>query len=112
MFSWGSLQPFFTKETISSLLGKNSGFLGIIIGELIGSVALIQPSAVYPYAGVLLQKGADYGVLLAFIMAAILLGITTLPLEIQMFGKKFTIIRNILLLLFIFLAAIIFKFIF
>ena len=108
----GVISVFVSRETIASLLGKNSGLLGIIISELMGSVALIEPSAVFPFSGMLLQKGADFGVIYAFIMIAILLGITTLPLEIQVFSKKFTIIRNGLLLILIFIMAIIFKFIF
>jgi len=107
----GVTSVFVSKEMIASWLGRSSGGLGIIIGELVGSFALIQPAAVFPYAGILHEKGADYGSLFGFVMTAILIGITTLSLEIKLFGKKFTIVRNILTFILIFIMALIFKFV-
>lgn len=105
----GVTSVYISKEIIASWLGRRSGGLGIIIGELVGSFALVQPAAVFPYAGILREKGGDYGSLFGFVMTAILIGLTTLPLEIKLFGKKFTIVRNILTFILIFIMAHIFK---
>ena len=107
----GVTSVFVSKETIGSWLGSGSGVLGIVIGELVGSFALVQPAAVFPYAGILHEKGANYGSLFGFVMTAILIGITTLPLEMKLFGKKFTMVRNILAFILIFIIALIFKFV-
>jgi uncharacterized membrane protein YraQ (UPF0718 family) len=105
----GVTSVFVSKEMIASWLGKGSGASGIIIGELVGSFALVQPAAVFPYAGILREKGADYGSLFGFVMTAILIGVTTLPLEIKLFGKKFTIVRNVLTFILIFIIGLIFR---
>lgn len=104
----GVVSSFVSTEMIASGLGKGNGVLGIFIGELVGSFALIQPSAVFPFAGVLHDKGASYGAILGFVMAAILIGVSALPLEIKLFGKSFALVRNILTYVFIFLIGIVF----
>lgn len=104
----GVVSAFISKEMIASWLGAKSGLLGILLGEVVGTFALVQPAAVFPFAGVLRDKGADYGALFGFVMTAILIGISTLPLEIRCFGRKFTIVRNILTFMLIFVIGIIF----
>jgi len=52
----GVTSVFVSKEMIASWLGRRSGALGIIIGELVGSFALVQPAAVFSYAGILREK--------------------------------------------------------
>jgi len=104
----GVVSAFVSKETIASWLGSGRGMLGILIGEVVGSFALIQPAAVFPFAGVLRDRGADYSAMFGFVMTAILIGISTLPLEIQLFGKQFTLTRNILTFVLVFLIGIVF----
>ncbi|MGQ9546353.1 MAG: permease [Dehalococcoidia bacterium] len=104
----GVVSAFVSKETIASWLGSGSGTLGVFIGEVVGSFALIQPAAVFPFAGVLLERGADYGAILGFVMTAILIGVSTLPLEVKLFGKHFTIVRNLLTFAFVFLIGTVF----
>ncbi len=102
----GLITVFVSKETIANLLGSRRGIVGILLGELVGAVALIQPSAVYPFSGTLLNKGASYAVLYAFIGTAILIGVSTLPAEIKFLGKRFTLIRNLLTILIIFVFSL------
>lgn len=104
----GIVSAFVSKETIASWLGSGSGVLGILIGEVVGSFALIQPAAVFPFAGVLHDRGASYGAILGFVMTAILIGVSTLPLEVKLFGKNFTMTRNILTFVFVFLIGVVF----
>jgi hypothetical protein len=44
----GALVP---KEVIATWLGSGSGLFSILLGELIWSVVLILPAAVFPFAG-------------------------------------------------------------
>lgn len=103
----GVISVFVSKETIALWLGSGKGLLGIILGEFVGTFALIQPAAVFPFAGALLNKGASYGAIFGFVMTAILIGISTLPVEIKFFGKRFTIVRNLLTLILVFSLAMI-----
>ncbi|MDZ7672464.1 MAG: permease [Halanaerobiales bacterium] len=105
----GFMQVFISKELIVSWLGSSSSFISIIIGELVGSFALIQPAAVFPFAGFLQTSGANYGAILGFVMSAILIGVATIALEVKLFGKKFTITRNLLTFSFIFILGSIFR---
>ena len=105
----GVVSTFISSETIASWLGPNSGWFGILIGEVVGSFALVQPAAIFPFAGVLYQRGAGYGSILGFVMTGILIGVTTFPLEIKLFGRNFTLVRNGLTFTFVFLIGIIFQ---
>jgi uncharacterized membrane protein YraQ (UPF0718 family) len=102
----GLIQAYVPKETISSLLGQRSGVLGIIYAEIAGSVALFMPPAVFPFGGYLLKNGAGYGAIAGFVFTAILIGVTTLPLEIKLLGKRFAIARNILTFVLVFFIAL------
>lgn len=104
----GVVSAFVSKETIGSWLGLSSGVFGILIGEIVGSFALISPVAVFPFAGVLRDRGADYGALLGFIMTAILIGVSTFPVEVKLFGRNFTVVRNVLTFTLVFLMGVIF----
>ena len=92
-------------QLIGKLIGKNSGFLGVIILAVIGSVALIPGFIAFPTAALLLNGGAGYMQIGAFISTLMMVGVITIPLEITYFGKKVTIIRNILAFAFSFLVA-------
>ena len=84
------------KETISNLLGKNSGIVGIGIAAVLGSVALIPMFITYPLAALLLKSGVSYQVLAVFITTLLMVGVLTLPIEVKYFGLKVSIIRNTL----------------
>ena len=81
-------------ETIVRLLGKNSGFLGIVIAAIIGSISLIPGFISYPLASILLKSGVAYGVIAVFITTLMMVGIITLPLEAKYFGMKTALTRN------------------
>jgi len=81
-------------ETIVRLLGKNSGFLGIVIAAIIGSISLIPGFISYPLASILLKSGVAYGVIAVFITTLMMVGIITLPLEAKYFGMKTALMRN------------------
>jgi len=84
------------KETLSNLLGKNSGVTGFVIAALLGSVSLIPMYITYPLAGILLKSGVSYRVLAVFITTLMMVGVLTLPLESKYFGWKVAVLRNVL----------------
>jgi uncharacterized membrane protein YraQ (UPF0718 family) len=102
----GLIEAYISRETIVSILGQKSGILGILYAEIVGSVALFMPPAVFPFGGYLLKNGASYGSIAGFIFTAILIGITTLPLEFKLLGKRFTIFRNIFTFVLAFFIAL------
>ena len=84
------------QETIISLLGRDSGPLGMLIAALAGSVALIPGFVAFPLASVLMKSGVSYSVTAIFITTLLMVGVFTLPLEAKYFGMKTAIIRNLL----------------
>ena len=92
-------------QLIAKLIGKNSGFMGVLILAVIGSIALIPGFIAFPTAALLLNGGAGYMQIGAFISTLMMVGVITLPLEISYFGKKTAILRNVLAFFFSFLVA-------
>lgn len=92
-------------ETISKLLGNSSGFLGVLVASLVGSVTLIPGFVAFPAAAALLQSGAGATQMAAFISSLMMVGIVTLPMEMQYFGKKVAMYRNIMAWFFSLVAA-------
>ena len=101
----GFLLAFIEPEIIANFIGADSGWLGVIIAAIVGSVTLIPGFVAFPTAALLLQGGAGYMQLGAFISTLMMVGIVTLPLEIKYFGVKLAIYRNLLAFLFSFLIA-------
>ncbi len=90
----GIMLATFTPRQISGLLGQESGFTGLLIAAMIGSITLIPGFVAFPLAAALLQSGAGYMQIAAFVSTLMMVGIVTLPLEIGYFGKKAAIARN------------------
>ena len=94
-------------DTITKLLGTNSGILGVLGAALIGSVTLIPGFVAFPLAAALLKNGAGYMQIAAFVSTLMMVGIVTLPLEIKTFGKKVAIIRNVSAFVFSLVVAVV-----
>jgi len=85
---------FIPDSVIVRYLGADSGWFGFGLAAIIGSITLIPGPISYPLAAVLLKQGATYGIVAVFITTLIMVGVVTLPLEIQYFGKKAALLRN------------------
>lgn len=96
-----------TPEQISRLLGNESGWIGVIIAAVIGSITLIPAFVAFPLAAALLGSGAGYMQIAAFISTLMMVGIVTVPMEMNYFGKKATIIRNLSAFIFSLVVAIV-----
>ena len=103
----GIIFAILSPSTIQVLLGSNSGFLGVIGASLIGAITLIPGFVAFPLAAALLNSGAGYMQITAFVASLMMVGIVTLPLEIQTFGKKAAVIRNVSAYAFSLIAALI-----
>jgi len=58
-------------------------------------VTLVPGFVAFPLCGILLKEGVSYTVLSAFTTTLMMVGIITYPLEKEYFGRKVTIIRNV-----------------
>ena len=101
----GFVLSFLDTETISRLIGKDSGWLGVAAAAVIGAVTLIPGFIAFPTAALLVAGGAGYMQIGAFVSSLMMVGIVTAPVEIRYFGKKFTLLRNVMAFAFSFLVA-------
>lgn len=101
----GMMLAIFDAELISKIVGVESGLYGVIVSSLIGAITLIPGFVAFPISAMLLENGAGYMQIGAFISTLMMVGIVTMPVEIKYFGKKLTFNRNILAFLFSFLVA-------
>ena len=83
-----------TPSFISSIIGEQSGLLGIMYSAILGSVALIPSFVVFPLGNTLVQHGAGLPQVAALISTLMSVGLTTLPMEQKIFGRSFAYARN------------------
>ncbi|WP_353853016.1 permease [Dehalobacter restrictus] len=103
----GIMLAVLSPDTISKLIGQQSGWIGMIIAAVIGSITLIPGFVAFPLAAALLKSGAGFMQIAVFISTLMMVGIVTIPLEIKYFGKKAAILRNVLAFIFSFVVAIV-----
>lgn len=101
------LLAFVNTDVISRVVGKDSGWLGVILAALIGSITMIPPFVAFPTAAMLLDAGAGYMQIGAFVSTLTMVGVLTMPIEKQYFGKKLTLLRNFLAFIFSFFVALV-----
>lgn len=109
MIIWmiGFLLAFLPSEAILNTIGREAGVKGMVLAALFGSVVLIQAFIAFPLAGAFLRQGADVRSIAAFVTTLVMVGVTTAPLEIKFFGRKFTLWRNGLSFVFAIIIALI-----
>ncbi|PGA99642.1 hypothetical protein [Bacillus toyonensis] len=83
-----------TPSFISSIIGEQSGLLGIIYSAILGSVALIPSFVVFPLGNTLVQHGAGLPQVTALMSTLMSAGLTTMPMEQKIFGRSFAYARN------------------
>jgi len=90
----GLFEQFVSPEWIESRFGADAGLMALLTGAGLGSIAIGPPLAAFPLAGTLLDNGAWPSAVATFIVAWISVGIVTLPFEAEVFGLRFTLLRN------------------
>ena len=103
----GILLAFLNADVIGRIIGSSSGWLGVLLASVVGAITLIPGFIAFPTAAMLLQTGAGYMQIGAFISSLMMVGVVTLPLEIKYFGKRAAIWRNALAYVFAFVAALV-----
>ncbi len=90
----GIILTVISPDIIKFSLGENSGIMGVFIGLLVGSIAFMPPFVTYPLGVELLEKGAGYPQVAAFVTTLMAVGIVYFTAETKFFGTKSTILRN------------------
>jgi len=103
----GILLAVLSPEQISKLLGRESGWYGVLIAAVIGSVTLVPGFIAFPLAAALLKSGAGYMQIAAFISALMMVGIVTIPVEVEYFGKRAAAVRNTAAFVFSLIVALV-----
>jgi uncharacterized membrane protein YraQ (UPF0718 family) len=101
----GIIFAVLSPQIISEIMGAQSGWLGIMMAALIGSVTVIPGFVTFPLAATLLKNGAGLTQIIVFISTSVMVGVITIPIEIKYLGRKVTYFRNLLALVFSFVIA-------
>ena len=103
----GVLLSFIPPEVIERYLGGEMSLIQVTVAALVGTVSMIPNLVSIPLAGSLVESGASYTPIAAFLTTLTMVGFVTLPLEIKELGKKITLWRNILAFFFAVMIALI-----
>jgi len=96
----------FDEQAISRYLGSSTGWAGVAVAAVVGSITLVPGFVAFPAAGELLRSGAGILQVATFVSTLMMVGVVTLPMEIKTFGKRAAFARNSLALGFSILAAL------
>jgi len=103
----GILLTYLSPQIIIKLLGEKTGFLGMFLSSLAGSITLIPGFIAFPLAKSVMERGAGTMQVAVFVSTLMMVGFVTAPLEIKYFGRKETVLRNGLSYIYSFIAAFI-----
>ncbi|MBS4021926.1 MAG: permease [Dethiobacter sp.] len=103
----GIVLALLSPQIITKIIGGQSGFVGMLLTSVVGSVTLIPGFIAFPLAKSLLDSGAGVSQLVVFISTLMMVGFVTAPLEIRFFGKRQTLIRNSMAYVYSFIVALI-----
>lgn len=96
----GLIFSFLPPELIKVYLGGNFNIIQVISAALFGAVMMIPSMIALPLAGSLVEAGASYTTIAAFVTTLTMVGFVTLPIELRELGTKITVLRNILSFIF------------
>jgi uncharacterized membrane protein YraQ (UPF0718 family) len=72
----------------------DNNFVDSFIGAVVGSVAAGNPMTSYIFSGEMMERGVGMVAITAFLVTWVTVGVVQLPAEIEMLGKRYTLIRN------------------
>lgn len=94
MILMGVVFSVINPDVIGQLFGKESGLSGILLGFGIGSVSFIPSFIAFPLGAQLIENGAGYAQVAAFISTLMGVGVVSIGMEMEYFGKKTAVFRN------------------
>lgn len=100
----GLFQVLVSPKMLASLFQGNP-IIDTLVGTLTGAVAAGNPIVSYLIGGELLSQGISLYAVSAFILSWVTLGFIQLPAEVEVFGGRFTLYRNMLTFVFTMLIA-------
>ncbi len=100
----GLFQVLVTPKMLAALF-RGNGVIDTLIGTLAGATAAGNPVVSYLLGGELLNQGISLYAVSAFVISWVTLGLSHLPAEVEVFGGRFTLYRNILAFVFTMLIA-------
>jgi len=103
----GIMLTVVSPQAISSLLGAQSGWVGMLLSSLLGSITLIPGFVAFPLAKSLLDRGAGVVQVAVLLSTLMMVGVVTLPIEIKYLGRKEALLRNGLAYIWSLIAALI-----
>ena len=89
----GMLPVLVPRELFAGWLGAGSGWRGIIVGTLVGSIAPGGPMIQAVIAGGLLKAGAGAGPVVAFLTSGVLWAFVVFPAEAGLLGWRFMFLQ-------------------
>ncbi len=101
----GIFQILVTPKMLASLF-QGDPLFDTLLGTLTGAIAVGNPIVSYLIGGELLNQGISLYAVSAFLLSWITLGFTQLPAEVEVFGGRFTLYRNILAFIFAMITAV------
>lgn len=102
----GLFKAYITPQMLHKLFNGNVVH-DVFVGIIAGAVSVGQLFLSYIIEGELLKEGVSLYAVSAFILSFVTLGIVQLPLQIEIFGKKFTLIFNVLSFIFTIIVSVI-----
>ena len=101
----GLFKTYITPEMLRTLF-NGTALHDMLMGVGFGGVSVGQPFLSYIIGGELLDEGASFYGVTAFILSFVTLGVVQLPMEFSIFGFRFALVRNLLSLIFAFLLSV------
>lgn len=92
----GLLLALFPPDLIKEILGGENKILSTIYGALVGTITIMPAFIAFPLSKSLYISGAHLVAIAAFLTTLTMVGFATFPIEVKHFGKKFTVIRNVI----------------
>lgn len=103
----GIMLAILNPQMISQMIGDAAGWWGVFLASVLGAVTFIPGFVAFPTAAMLLENGAGYMQIGAFISSLMMVGVMTYPVEVKYFGRKVALFRNCFAFIFSFLVAFI-----
>ena len=92
----GVILSFVPPPLIEQYLGGEMTIYQVGAAALIGTISMVPNLVALPLAGSLIESGASYTTIAAFLTTLTMVGFVTLPLELKEMGRKITFWRNFL----------------